>query len=38
MFSLGTCLFQWGAALLLFWLFNDRIAERTLGSAGTEAS
>lgn len=32
-FTLGTCLFQWGVALLLFRLFNDRIARRTLGTA-----
>lgn len=33
-FTLGTCLFQWGLALAIFRLFNDRIAERTLGAAG----
>jgi len=35
-FSLGTCLFQWGAALLLFWLLNDRIAARTLDDDSLE--
>lgn len=29
-FSLGTCLFQWGIAFLLFRLLNDRIAAATL--------
>ena len=31
-FSLGTCLLQWGLAFLLFRLFNDRIADATLGA------
>jgi hypothetical protein len=30
-FTLGTCLFQWGVVLLIFWLANDRIAARTMG-------
>ncbi|MFQ5743468.1 MAG: sodium-dependent transporter [Acidobacteriota bacterium] len=30
-FTLGTCLFQWGVVLLLFYLANHAIAERTLG-------
>ena len=30
-FTLGTCIFQWGLALLVFWLANDRIAAWTLG-------
>ena len=30
-FTLGTCLFQWGVVLLIFYLANDRIAARTLG-------
>ncbi len=30
-FTLGTCLFQWTVMLVIFWIFNDRIAARTLG-------
>lgn len=30
-FTLGTCVFQWGVAILLFKLANSRIAGRTLG-------
>jgi len=30
-FSLGTCLFQWAVVLVIFWIFNDRIATATLG-------
>ena len=30
-FTLGTCLFQWTIVLLIFWIFNDRIATATLG-------
>ncbi len=30
-FSLGTCLFQWGVALVLFKLLNKPLADRTLG-------
>ena len=33
-FTLGTCLFQWGVVLLIFWLANDRIAAQTMGDAG----
>ncbi len=29
--SVGTCLFQWGLAVLIFLLLNRWIAERTLG-------
>ena len=29
--SVGTCLVQWGAALVIFLLFNRRIAARTMG-------
>ena len=36
-FSLGTCLFQWGVAMLLFVLLNDRIAARTL-AGGPDAT
>ena len=32
-FTLGTCLFQWGIALMLFYLANNWIADRTLGPA-----
>lgn len=32
-FTLGTCLFQWGLALVLFRIFNDAIADRTLGGS-----
>ncbi|NKB87965.1 MAG: sodium-dependent transporter [Acidobacteria bacterium] len=34
-FNLGTCLFQWGVAFVLFRIFNDRMANATLGD--TEA-
>ena len=27
-FSVGTCIFQWGVALLIFWIFNNRLYER----------
>jgi NSS family neurotransmitter:Na+ symporter len=38
-FNLGTCLFQWGVAMFLFWLLNDKIAERTLDTeSATEAA
>ena len=30
-FTLGTCLFQWGVVLVIFYLMNDRMAEATLG-------
>jgi NSS family neurotransmitter:Na+ symporter len=30
-FTLGTCLFQWTIVLVIFWIFNDRIATATLG-------
>jgi len=30
-FTLGTCLFQWTVMLVIFWIFNDRIAARTFG-------
>ncbi len=28
-FTLGTCLFQWGVVLLIFYLANDRMAAAT---------
>ena len=31
-YSLGTCLVQWGIALVLLWLFNDRLARSRLGT------
>ncbi len=38
-FTVGTCLFQWGLVLLIFYLLNDRIAAGTLGDeAETEAA
>ena len=30
MYSLGTCLLQWGLALVLLWLFNRRLATTSL--------
>ena len=30
MYSLGTCLLQWGLALVLLWLFNHRLATTSL--------
>jgi NSS family neurotransmitter:Na+ symporter len=30
-FNLGTCLFQWGVAFVLFRLLNDRMAAASLG-------
>ena len=30
MYSLGTCLLQWGLALVLLWLFNRRLAATSL--------
>ena len=30
MYSLGTCLLQWGLALVLLWLFNRRLATASL--------
>jgi NSS family neurotransmitter:Na+ symporter len=30
-FTLGTCLFQWGVVLVVFYLLNDRMAQATLG-------
>lgn len=35
-FTLGTCLFQWGVALVVFRLANNKIAARTLGPRTTE--
>jgi len=32
-FNLGTCLFQWGVAFVLFRLFNNKLAEATQGEA-----
>ena len=31
-FTLGTCLLQWGIVIVVFYLANDAIADRTLGS------
>ncbi|MGD8330588.1 MAG: sodium-dependent transporter [Acidobacteriota bacterium] len=30
-FTLGTCLFQWGVVLVIFYLSNNRMAEATFG-------
>ena len=34
-YSLGTCLLQWGMALGLLWLFNRRLAERSIAPHAT---
>ncbi len=34
-FSLGTCVFQWTVAFILFRVFNDRIAAATLRDEAT---
>ena len=36
-FTLGTCLVQWGIVLVVFYLANNAIADRTLGKE-TEAA
>ena len=35
-FTLGTCLFQWGVVLLIFYLANNRMADATLGVTSVE--
>jgi NSS family neurotransmitter:Na+ symporter len=30
-FTLGTCLFQWGVVLVIFYLANNRMAQATFG-------
>ena len=34
-YSLGTCLLQWGTALGLLWLFNRRLAQRSVAPHAT---
>lgn len=34
-FTLGTCLFQWGVVLVIFYLANDRMAAATLADEST---
>lgn len=31
-FTLGTCLVQWGIVIFVFWLANDKIADRTFAN------